>query len=90
MMRSIAAVVCLLYLSVSTVLAAAHHHDGSLKDQQCAACSWHHDGTVDEPSVAPLIARPEIMVILDESPSFTLRELSLLIHPSRGPPTALL
>ena len=64
--------------------------EGGLNDQQCAACSWHHDGAVDEPSVAPLIARPEITVILDESASFTLRELSLRIHPNRGPPAILL
>jgi hypothetical protein len=89
MMRSIATVVCLLYLSVSTVFAAIHHHDGSRNDQQCTACSWHHDAAVDEPVVAPLIIRPEIIVVQDESPSFTLRKLSLRIHPSRGPPVLL-
>lgn len=90
MMRSIAAVLCLLFLSVSTVFAAVHHHDGSGNDQQCTACSWHHDGTVDEPTVAPLIVRPEIIVSREEFTGFTLRNLSVRIHPSRGPPAVLL
>jgi hypothetical protein len=90
MMRAIAATLCLLYLSVSTVFAAVHHHDASFDDQHCAACSWHHDGTVDEPAVAPIVVRPETLFFSEESPVFTLRELSLLIHPSRGPPSSLL
>ena len=90
MKRTVAAILCLLYVSVSTVFAAVHHHDNSLDDQQCAACSWHHDGTVDEPSIAPLIVRPELVVIHEEFSGAALRELSLRIHPSRGPPPALL
>ena len=90
MMRSIAVTLCLLYLGVSTVFAAVHHHDGTFDDQHCAACSWHHDGTVDEPSVAPLVSRPEIFVYREESSDFFVRELSPRIHPSRGPPVPLL
>jgi hypothetical protein len=89
LMRSIAAVLCLLYLSVSTVLSAVHHHDGSFDDQHCAACSWHHDGTVDEPSVAPLIVRPDTVCFIEEYCPLALRELSRRIHPCRGPPVLL-
>jgi hypothetical protein len=91
MMRSIAGILCVLYLSVSTVFAAVHHHDASaLDDQQCAACSWHHDGTVDAPSVAPLVVRPDLILFVEEFCDCSFRELSLRIHPNRGPPLALL
>ncbi len=90
MMRSIAAALCLLYLGASTLFASVHHHDGSFDDQHCTACSWHHDGTVDLPAVAPLPVRPEIIVFLEESSDIPLRELSPRIHPSRGPPSVLL
>jgi hypothetical protein len=74
---------------VSTVFAAVHHHDASFDDQHCAACSWHHDGTVDEPTVAPAIIRPETILVVPESPCLFLRELSRQIHPNRGPPSFL-
>lgn len=91
MMRCAATIVCLLYVSVCTVFAAVHHHDGSLSDhQQCAACSWHHDGVVDQPIVPPVIIRPEPIAFRNELQTLTLRELSPRIHPSRGPPLVLL
>lgn len=89
-MRSIAALICLLYVSVSTVLAAVHHHDGTFDDQHCAACSWHHDGTVDEPNVEPRLSPPNFVLVPDEVTRVVLCELSLGIHPSRGPPALLL
>jgi hypothetical protein len=91
MMRCVATVVCLLYVSVCTIFAAVHHHDGSLSDhQQCAACSWHHDGAVDQPVVAPLVVRPEVIVAREEALDYRVSELSPRIHPNRGPPSVLL
>jgi hypothetical protein len=90
MTRSIAALLCLLYLSVSTVLAAVHHHDGAFDDQHCAACSWHHDGTVDDFAVTPRVTPPEFVLIVEEAARCDLSELSLAIHPCRGPPALLL
>ena len=90
MIRAIAATLCLLYVSVSTVFAAVHHHDASFDDQHCWACSWHHDGMVDEPPVTPDVVRPETLVFFETAPSFIVREGSLGGHPGRGPPLILL
>ena len=93
MMRSIAALLCMLYLSVGTVFAAAHHHEDAsavVDDSQCAACIWHHNGQVDSPPVAPSVVRTESFVFVLEPPDFFVRELSLVSHPSRAPPLTLL
>ena len=63
LMRSFAAILCLLYVSVSTVFAAAHHHDGGVNDQECAACSWHYDGMADQPSATPALKLPRIFAL---------------------------
>jgi hypothetical protein len=86
--RWIGMVVCLLYLSISTVFAAIHHHDsGSSNDSdQCAACAWHHETHTDVPSVSVPLPRPIIIACREQGANDFLRELSVKIHPSRGPP----
>jgi hypothetical protein len=90
--RWIAGIVCLLYMGVSTIFAAVHHHDNSLArggDQQCAACAWHHDGTADAPQFAPVVIPADTIVFPEEPLAIVLRELSPRIHPNRGPPLPL-
>lgn len=79
---------CALYLSVGTVFAGAHDHsgDGLHGEQQCAACVWQHL-SVDVPTVAPVVRAPEGVPIAQERVSIFFNEVSLGIHPSRGPPT---
>lgn len=86
--RWIATVVCLLYVSVSTGFAAIHHHDTNGADSgQCAACAWHHEGgRADLPAIAIAVERPLTIAWAEEPAHTFFRELSLRIHPSRGPP----
>lgn len=80
---------CLLYLSVSMVFSAVHHHEATsvAGDQQCAACAWHHDGTVDLPQLAPRVTPPETVSFAESALHLILPELAPSIHGSRGPPS---
>lgn len=85
--RWIAAVVCMLYLSIGTVYSAVHHHeDESVSGERCAACAWHHENQVDLPQVSTTVRHPETLVFAEKAAHSFFRELSLKIHPSRGPP----
>lgn len=86
--RWIATVVCLLYLSVSTVFAAVHHHDADegQAPSQCAACAWHHHSTVELPAASFAVYHPATILLVEKPAHTFFRELSLKIHPSRGPP----
>jgi hypothetical protein len=87
--RCLGAILCLLYLSVSMVFSAVHHHDASsgVGDQQCAACAWHHDGTVDLPQISPRVIPPEPIISSESELHIVLPALAPRIHGSRGPPS---
>jgi hypothetical protein len=90
-LRWITTMVCLLYVSVSAVFATIHHHeDHSPSGEQCAACAWHHEGQVDVPQIAVAFSKPESLAFCEQAPHSFFREVSLRIHPSRGPPHSLL
>ena len=79
--------VCLLYLSIGGVFAAIHHHENdSLTHEPCAACAWHHENQVDVPIVLAAFEKPRPLVFSEQPAHTFFRELSLKIHPSRGPP----
>lgn len=79
---------CALYLSVGTVFSALHDHsdDGLHGEQQCAACAWQHV-SVDVPTAAPMVRAPEVVPVGNEGISIFFNEVTLGIHPSRGPPS---
>ena len=85
--RWIAGIVCALYLGVGTFAALTHDHsDDSLHgDQQCAACAWHHEA-IDVPVVGPCVAAFEGIVLPHEGETLHFSDVSVGIHPSRGPP----
>jgi hypothetical protein len=85
--RWIAGIVCALYLSVGTVFAATHNHsDDALQGQdQCAACAWHHEA-VDVPRVGPVVSVPEWLALAHQTDFLHFSDVSVGIHPSRGPP----
>jgi hypothetical protein len=85
--RWIAGIVCALYLSVGTVVAATHDHSGDALhgDQQCAACAWHHEA-IDAPTVGPGVSAPEWVLVAHQADFLHFSDVSVGIHPSRGPP----
>ena len=87
-LRWVTGIVCLLYLSVSTVFAAMHDHESDLlrPDPDCIACLWHHEGQFDLPVVCPFVPQPLRIALREEPPHSFFREVSIRIHPSRGPP----
>jgi hypothetical protein len=86
--RCIAASLCLLFLSVSTVFSAVHKHqaDPVSGHTQCAACLWHAETVSDVPTTISLIPSSTILCVAFEREHFSATEQTLLIHPSRGPP----
>src|SRR5256885_2942506 len=60
LMRCIAAILCVLYLSISTVVAGSHHHSPGSLDHgaKCAACAWHAETISDLPEVGLPIQAP--------------------------------
>jgi hypothetical protein len=90
--RWIAMLVCLLFTSVCTVCPAIHHHpdDEAASQEPCPACAWHHEAKVDLPPAPFSFARPAEVVLAEEPAHSFFRELSLKIHPCRGPPGFLL
>jgi hypothetical protein len=85
--RWITTMVCLLSLSVSSIFGSLHHHDdGSRNNEPCAVCAWHHEGQVDIPKVAIVLEKPRTLEFSEQPEDSFFRELSLKIHPSRGPP----
>jgi hypothetical protein len=85
--RWIAGIVCALYISVGAVFSATHDHsDDSLQGhQQCAACAWHHEA-IDVPTVGPRVCAAEGILVAHESEFLHFSDVSVGIHPSRGPP----
>jgi hypothetical protein len=79
--------ICALYLSVGVFAAATHDHSGDALhgDQQCAACAWHHEA-VDVPTVGPRVAAPAGISLAHEGEFLHFIDVSMGIHPSRGPP----
>jgi hypothetical protein len=88
--RWIAGIVCALYLSVGVIAGVAHDHsdDAQHGDQQCAACAWHHEA-VDVPIVGPQACAPAGTVISSENGFLPFIDVSIGLHPSRGPPQFL-
>jgi hypothetical protein len=89
--RWISVVLCLLYLGISSVFAAVHHHDNdrSQSDLDCAACAWHYHAQVDVPVVRYAFTRVELFIGYSKESLFFIAEHSLWIHPNRGPPSLL-
>jgi hypothetical protein len=60
MKRCIAAMLCLLYLTVSTVLAVPHvHADDEDSSSQCRQCHWKQNSIADEPTPSFGLVRVE-------------------------------
>ena len=86
--RCIAASICLLLLSVSTVFAALHKHDANAPGahKQCAACLWHSETISDVPTIAQPIPAADFLLVAHQADSILPTITSVKVHPTRGPP----
>jgi hypothetical protein len=86
MKRCLAALICLLYLSISTVFASGHHHSSSEAQEHCQVCAWHQSSTVDAPETQVRITLPVFQLVTCEQPFTVHFEIFLAEQHSRGPP----
>jgi hypothetical protein len=88
-MRCIAAILCVLYLSISTVMAASHHHSPGTLDHgaKCAACAWHAETIADVPEVIVSINAPAETVLGQRSEQIILLSSDIVAVLNRGPPS---
>jgi hypothetical protein len=89
-MRCIAAIVCALYLSVSTIVGAIHHHSAGSLDHgdKCAACLWHAESVSDIPSVSTPVEPPSVLGAAQPDSRPALVSIEIRETPNRGPPSA--
>ena len=79
---------CLLYLTVSTVLAIPHHHaDDHAGAAKCHACHWQKNSVADEPAPAVVLIRTETELSFCSSFVALAPLRREYCQPSRGPPS---
>ena len=84
-----AGILCVLYLSISTIFAGLHHHPADALDhgQDCAACAWHTESVSDVPQVRFSVERPEAVLFVASGEHFVAASADIRRAPSRGPPS---
>ena len=87
-MRRVMGMVCLLVLSIGTLVSAVHDHhsDAAAGHSQCAACAWQTHASGDVPARLALPEPPHSFNLSPQAEPVLIIDRSARLHPSRGPP----